>query len=216
MFITASNRFPFRKAFRLILGACLMLWLPWAAPGQTPEPVAESAATPAEVRSNYLLASDDMVHVKVFQEDDLESTLRVSKDGTITFPLIGLVHVGGKSPQDAASVIRALLEKDYLVSAQVSLTVMEYAKRRYTVLGQVQKPGSYELPDREGVTLLEAIGMAGGYTRMADPAKITLKRRTEGKEMLLRLNAKSMASGASSSGFEIQPEDVITVGESMF
>jgi len=193
-----------------------MLWLPWAAPGQTPEPVAESAATPAEVRSNYLLASDDMVHVKVFQEDDLESTLRVSKDGTITFPLIGLVHVGGKSPQDAASVIRALLEKDYLVSAQVSLTVMEYAKRRYTVLGQVQKPGSYELPDREGVTLLEAIGMAGGYTRMADPAKITLKRRTEGKEMLLRLNAKSMASGASSSGFEIQPEDVITVGESMF
>ena len=51
---------------------------------------------------------------------------------------------------------------------------------------------------------------------MADPARITLKRRAEGKETVFRLNAKSMASGASSSGFEIEPEDVITVGESMF
>ena len=190
-----------------------------AVPVATPAPMATAApvATPvAEEESNYQLAPGDMLHVKVFQEDDLESTLRISRDGTITFPLIGLAHVGGKSPQDAAAVIRTLLEKDYLVNAQVSVTVMEYAKRRYTVLGQVQKPGSYELPDREGVTLLEAIGMAGGYTRMADPARITLKRRAEGKETVFRLNAKSMASGASSSGFEIEPEDVITVGESMF
>ena len=217
----------------LLAGALLALVLPLEAFGQFPEPSPQQAPTipvaipfavptaapvavPAVAESNYPLSPDDMIHVKVFQEDDLESTLRIAKDGTITFPLIGLVHVGGESPQDAATAIRVLLEKDYLVSAQVSVTVMEYAKRRYTVLGQVQKPGSYELPDREGITLLEAIGMAGGYTRAADPAKITLKRRSAGKETIFRLNAKSMASGASSSSFEIEPEDVITVGESMF
>ena len=194
-----------------------MFWLSGTAcPAQTPRPIATPAAAPAEARPNYLLAPDDVVRVKVFQEDDLDSTLRLSKDGTITFALIGLVHLAGKSSQDAAEIIRTRLAKDYLVNPQVSVTVLEYAKRRFTVLGQVQRPGSYDVPDRETVTLLQAIGMAGGYTRIANPSKITCKRRIEEKETILKLNAKSMASGQSSSGFEILPGDVITVGESMF
>jgi len=213
MLIAMLNKIRLSKGPCLIPGLCLILWLSGAAsPGQAPRAVAVAVEAPA----NYLLVPDDLVRVKVFQEDDLDSTLRVSKDGTITFPLIGLVHVGGKSPQDAADLIRAELARDYLVNPQVTMTVMEYAKRHFTVLGQVQRPGSYDLPDREAVTLLQAIGMAGGYTRIADPSKITCKRRAEDKEVILKLNGKSMASGKSSSGFEIQPGDVITVGESMF
>ncbi len=118
----------------------------------------------------------------MFQEDDLDCVLRVSKDGTITFPLIGRVVIGGKTPQDAALAIKALLAKDYLVNPQVNVTVTEYAKRLFTVLGQVQRPGSYDLPDRDPLTLIQAIGMAGGYTRIADPGKITLKRTWMGKK----------------------------------
>ena len=217
MFIALRNILLFFKSGRWIPGACLMFWLSGTAcPAQTPRPIATPAAAPAEARPNYLLAPDDVVRVKVFQEDDLDSTLRLSKDGTITFALIGLVHLAGKSSQDAAEIIRTRLAKDYLVNPQVSVTVLEYAKRRFTVLGQVQRPGSYDVPDRETVTLLQAIGMAGGYTRIANPSKITCKRRIEEKETILKLNAKSMASGQSSSGFEILPGDVITVGESMF
>jgi polysaccharide export outer membrane protein len=66
------------------------------------------------------------------------------------------------------------------------------------------------------MTLLQAIGMAGGYTRIGDPSKITLKRKSDGKESLLKLNAKRMAGEGASSTFEILPGDIITVGESIF
>jgi polysaccharide export outer membrane protein len=166
--------------------------------------------------TDYRLAPNDVVEIKVFQENDLDSTLRVSKDGTITFPLIGSVNLGGKTPQDAALTIKAALAKDYLVNPQVNVTVVEYAKRLFTVLGQVQRPGSYDLPDRDTLTLIQAIGMAGGYTRIADPGKITLKRTVDGKQSLMHLNGKKMANGSTESAFAIESGDIITVGESIF
>ena len=170
----------------------------------------------ADRQSNYVLSPNDLIDIRVFQEDDLASKVRISKDGSVTLPLIGSVSVGGKTPQDAARTIREMLAKDYLVNPQVNLTVVEYSKRRFTVLGQVNRPGAFDMPDRDFIGLLQAIGMAGGYTRIADPARITLKRTTNGKDSVMKLNAKTMASQGSSSGFEIQPGDVITVGESIF
>jgi protein involved in polysaccharide export with SLBB domain len=182
------------------------------------------AATPADAvvpdqegpRANYVLAANDLIGIRVFQEDDLETRVRISKDGTITFPLIGAIRVGGKTPQEAARTIRDLLAKGYLINPQVTVSVLEYTKYRLTVLGQVQKPGSYDFPDRERLSLLEAIGMAGGYTRIADPGKIVVKRISNGKESVYRVNAKKMASRVDASAFEVLPGDVITVGESIF
>jgi polysaccharide export outer membrane protein len=166
--------------------------------------------------STYYVAPDDVVSVTVYQEADLATTARVAKDGTINFPLIGTVNIAGKTPDDAARVIAAELAKDYLVNPQVSISVTEYSKRRFTVLGEVQKPGQYEMPDRDSVTLLEAIGAAGGYTRIADPSNIRLKRLQGGKETVFKLNAKSMASERATASFEVRPGDIITVGESFF
>jgi polysaccharide export outer membrane protein len=192
----------------------VLFWLASSLGAWAQIPKAEAVVGGSE--SNYVLSANDLVKLTVFQENDLETTVRVSKDGTVTFPLIGPVKIGGKSPQDAAKLVRDLLAKDYLVNPQVNLTVMEYSKRRFTVLGQVQRPGAYDMPDRDTINLLQAIGMAGGYTRIADPGKINLKRTVNGKESMMKLNAKRMASGDSTSGFEIQPGDIITVGESIF
>lgn len=195
-----------------ILALALWFALGFCVDAQVPktEPVTGSN------ESNYVLSANDLVKLTVFQEADLETTVRVSKDGTVTFPLIGPVKIGGKSPQDAAKIVRDLLAKDFLVNPQVNLTVMEYSKRRFIVLGQVQRPGAFDMPDRDSVRLLQAIGMAGGYTRIADPSKISLKRSVNGKETLFKLNAKRMANGDTTSEFEILPGDVITVGESLF
>lgn len=179
-------------------------------------PPSEAMPEQAGPRANYVLAPNDLVGIKVFQEDDLETKVRISKDGTITFPLVGVVRIGGKSPQEAAKAIRDMLAKGYLINPQVTVSVLEYTKYRLTVLGQVQKPGSYDFPDRERLTLLEAIGMAGGYTRIADPGKVVVKRVLNGQESVFRVNAKTMASRANSSAFEVLPGDVITVGESIF
>jgi polysaccharide export outer membrane protein len=176
----------------------------------------DSPVKPAQISTDYQILPADILEINVFQEPDLKSTLRVSNEGTIAFPLIGMVPVGGLTPQGAAQALRDRLAKGYLVNPQVSVTVMEFSKRRFTVLGEVQKPGSYDMPDQQDVTVLQAIGMAGGYTRIANPGKVTLMRKAEGKSRTFALNAKKMAAGNAESAFIVRPGDVITVAESRF
>lgn len=163
---------------------------------------------------NYRLTAQDVVQIKVFQETDLETTARISKDGTIPFPLIGSVSLGGRTVQEAGNTIREKL-KEYLVNPQITLKITEYSKRRFTVLGQVGRPGTYDFPDDTTMNLLEAIGMAGGYTRIANPGSIILKRQVNGQEVIYKLNAKSMSKDEATKRFEIQPGDTILVGESI-
>jgi protein involved in polysaccharide export with SLBB domain len=199
-----------------------------AAVAQTPDaPTPDSTAAPlpglpgpglkpATTNLNYQISPADILQITVFQEEDLKSLLRVSNDGAITFPLIGVVPVKGLSAPEAAQAIATRLAKGYLLNPQVTVTVMEFSKRRFTVLGSVQKPGSYDMPDQEDTTLLQAIGIAGGYTRIADARKVTLMRKTSGKPEVFHINAKKMAAGTGEPMFNILPGDVITVPESMF
>src|SRR5436853_199537 len=83
--------------------------------------------------------------------------------GTVTLPLIGQVKIGGKTIDEAAGQITAIFDDGYLVNPQVSLTIVEYGKRRFTVLGQVQRPGTYEMPSEDAVNLMQAISIAGGF-----------------------------------------------------
>ena len=154
------------------------------------------------------------MNVKVFQEDDLQVTERLARDGTITLPFIGQVSLAGRTLQESAEILQGRL-REYLVHPQVTVRVVEYSKRRFTVLGQVSKPGNYEMPDDSTLTLLEAIGMAGGYTRIANPGKVILKRQdASGAETLFRLDAGRMAKDKDSPRFEVLPSDTILVGES--
>ena len=124
--------------------------------------------------------------------------------------------MGGKTVNEAADFLRRKYGERFLVNPQLTVTVTDFSKKRFTVLGQVQSPGSYSMPDNEDVTLLQAIGMAGGYTRIAEPSNITVKRIENGVESLIKLNAKRMARGGASASFKIHPGDVINVPESIF
>jgi protein involved in polysaccharide export with SLBB domain len=171
---------------------------------------------PALRADDYLIAPTDMLDITVFQEPDLKTTLRVSNQGTIAFPLIGTLAVGGLTPEQAAQMIERRLGQGYLINPQVSVTVAEFSKRRFTVLGEVQKPGSYDMPDQQKVTVLQAIGMAGGYTRIANAGRVTLMRRIEGRERTFHLDANKMARGTAESALQVVPGDVITVGQRTF
>ncbi len=165
---------------------------------------------------NYILSPNDFIQIAVFQEDDLNTATRISKSGTVDLPLIGTVQLGGQTVSKATILIRNKLMDGYIRNPQVSITLIEFAKRRYTVLGQVQHPGNYEMPQQETVTLLEAISMAGGYTKVADPGKVTVKRIVSGNETVFELNAKAMARDKDVKRFLIEAGDTITVAESMF
>ncbi|MEX1045219.1 MAG: polysaccharide biosynthesis/export family protein [Chthoniobacterales bacterium] len=166
--------------------------------------------------ADYRLSANDLLDFRVFQEPELDGVIRVSGDGTAIFPLIGPVTMVGKTVTQATEDIKTRYRDGYLVYPQVSLTVRTYAQKLFTVLGQVQKPGSYDMKGSDEITLLQAIGMAGGYTKIANPGRVTVKRQQDGGERVIKLDAKRMARGDDSASFYIKPGDVITVAESLF
>lgn len=181
-----------------------------------PAAPAPAAATAGTAPSSYVLSPNDGVQIDVFQEDELRTGAIISKDGTINFPLLGSVKIAGLTQAQARDLITDRLRADYLVNPQVSFAVTRFASKRFSVLGQVNRPGPYELPAQENIDLLEAIAMAGGYTRIAEPGKITIKRRVGDKEQVLNVNAKRMAKTSGTERFIVEPGDTITVGESIF
>jgi len=181
------------------------------APAQTPP-----TSTAAVQTRDYRLAPNDLLDFRVFQEPELDAVVRVSGDGVASFALIGPVQIGGRTIAEAIELIKARYREGYLKNPQLSLTVRAYARKLFTILGQVQRPGSYDMQGTNQITLLQAIGMAGGYTKIADPANITVKRLESDGERVLKFNAKRMARGEDKTTVFIKTGDVITVGESIF
>jgi polysaccharide export outer membrane protein len=126
------------------------------------------------------------------------------------------VELAGKSVADATNEIRTKLDKDYIINPQVTLTVMEYAEQWVTVLGEVQKPGQVEIPPEGGLDLLGAIALAGGYTRVADPGNVIVRRVINGHDVVARVDARRLARDTNVQEFMVQPGDRISVQESIF
>ena len=131
---------------------------------------------------DYRLSVNDLLDFRIFQEPDFDAVIRVSGDGTAIFPMIGQVHIAGKTIGETTELLRNRYMSGYLTNPQVNLTVRTYARKMFTILGQVQRPGTYPIEGSESVSLLQAIGMAGGYTRIANPNKVIVKRREGGAE----------------------------------
>src|SRR5438270_10072334 len=183
-------------------------------------PVAAAPALPPGVSapSGYILSANDQVAVEVFGEEDLRTNGRLNGEGNLSVPLLGSIHLGGLTLTQAAARLTDLYARDYLVNPRVNVMLVGYAKRRFTMLGQINRPGSYDMPDGspEGIDLLEEVAMAGGYTRIAAPERISVRRHSNsGKDEIIRVDAKRLARG-DRGNFTVLPGDAITVGESIF
>jgi polysaccharide biosynthesis/export protein len=170
----------------------------------------------ASVSANYRLSPGDLIYVKVFQEDDLTSSLRIGEDGTIPFPLIGSVKVGGLTLAQATKAIYTPLDARFLVNPQITVTVLSFTDRHVTVLGQVEHAGDYNLKEQGSIDFLEAIGLAGGFTRLANTKDVTVRRIVNDKAIIIRVDANKIANDSGTSSFQILPGDTITVQERLF
>src|SRR5213080_4180524 len=183
-------------------------------------PTGAMAPLPSGVSApnGYILSANDQVAVEVFGEDDLRTNGRLNGEGNLSVPLLGSIRLAGLTLTQAASKLTELYSRDYLVSPKVNVMLIGYAKRRFSVLGQVNRPGSYEMPDGSpgGIDLLEAIAMAGGYTRIAAPERVNVRRHTAAAgDQIFKVNAKRFTHGTGGS-FRVEPGDTVTVGESIF
>lgn len=124
------------------------------------------------------LKPNDKIAVVVFGEQELSQQLPVSPVGTINFPLLGQVPVANLTSEEVAKKIEALLEKDYIRDAQVSVDLVGRKAHSVMVIGQVRRPGPVEFPSGSSLDLFTAIATAGGAAEeSADTSKIEVKRR---------------------------------------
>jgi polysaccharide export outer membrane protein len=167
--------------------------------------------------AGYVLSPTDQVTIEVFGEDDLRTNGRLNPEGNLSVPLLGSIHLAGLTLTQAVSRLTELYSRDYLVNPKINVTLLSYARKRFSILGQVNRPGSMEMPEgtQEGIDLLEAIALAGGYTRVASPERITVRRQNASGDQIFKVNAKRFTKGKG-GGFLVKPGDTINVGESIF
>lgn len=169
----------------------------------------------------------DKVTVKIYPEDDYlkGAQMEVSTEGNIVLPLLDRIEIKGLTIAEAEKKITDLLAKDYLVNPIVVIEVADRLlekegegiinKRSVSILGQVQKPGTYEFSSEGKMTLLEVISKAGGFTDVANVKKIKVIRKGEGKNSVISANAESIIGGRDPD-VPLETDDVIHVGESFF
>ncbi len=158
----------------------------------------------------YRICANDLLDISVYSELDLTKTVRVTADGAISYPLLGNISVKGLTAKELETKITELLAADYLVNPQVSVFIKEYAK--ISVLGQVRSPGAYEL--KTGLTVMDAIALAGGFTNQANALDVKLVRIKGNEKESISINANEViAQGAKEKDIALEPGDLIVVGE---
>jgi polysaccharide export outer membrane protein len=168
-------------------------------------------------RSDYVLQPQDSLRVFIFQHDDLNrqmDSVQVSPEYSISLPLVGTISVRGLTTRQAEGIIRQAFDRDYLVNPQVSVVVVKYAERSVNVLGQVGKPDRVPFPQEKGLTIIEAITLAGGPTRLADLKRVKLTRKQSDSETVVEeIDVSSMMNKGGKDAVQLKTGDVIFVPE---
>ncbi|MDE2038814.1 MAG: polysaccharide biosynthesis/export family protein [Elusimicrobia bacterium] len=178
--------------------------------------IASALSAANQKKVDYLISPADLLQVTIYGNKDLDRELRVSQAGTISFPLVGEVKIGGLTVIGAEDALAAKLS-NYLVDPQVTVFIKEYGNKHVYVFGQVTKPGSYDIPAESHLTVLEAISMAGGFTLVAAPDRTKVIRNVDGKSQVVTVEVSAVTQrGEKNKDIPLQPNDVVYVPQSFF
>jgi polysaccharide export outer membrane protein len=184
----------------------------------------QAVAPPPIKNPTYVVGPTDVLSIRVFDEASLTCDCTVDADGSITFPLVGRVAVGGKTLRETETILTELLRRDYVRRAQVSVEVKNYRSRSIFVLGEIRSPGKYSI-DAE-VTLLEVIANAGSLTatagntiivqRQKDPTAPVTGPAIPGQDTgveILRISYDDLREGRLKSNITLQDGDTLFIPE---
>lgn len=155
--------------------------------------VLPAEAGPAVTVDDYRLGAGDQIRLTVFRHQDLSGEFELDGRGAFAMPLVGDVDGLGLSARQLEDRIETRLrEGNYLVDPQVSIEVLNY--RPFYIIGEVREPGSYAYVN--GMTVVNAIALAGGYTYRADQDDVTITR-----------------GGSNGTSLEADPETAVLPGD---
>jgi polysaccharide export outer membrane protein len=174
-----------------------------------PAALSDQQEEPSFVKE-YRIGPKDLLEITVFELPELNQTVRVSEDGTITLPLLGAVKIDGLTKDELEQRISSLLEEKYLKNPRVSVFIREYQSKLVAVIGAVEKPGMYELIGR--FTLLQMISKAGGLKESASNEIFVIRDGEKGETTSIAIDLDElMINGNPKLNIPLQPNDVINV-----
>jgi len=177
-------------------------------PELPPEPP-ESARAAASAG----LGPGDALDIRVFDEDRFGGEFQVGDDGAIDFPMVGSLDVTGKTKDEVARLLEQRLADGFLNNPQVSVQVKQRGNREVSVLGQVNKAGSFDY--RDGLTVVQAVSLAGGPGAFAAPARVKVTRRTGvGDETVTFEVSLPAIFNGKAEDVVLRPGDIVFVPES--
>lgn len=181
-----------------------------AAAPVAPRPASVVPVTPMASATEYVIGDDDVLHIAVWQNEDLNLEVVVRPDGKISFPLIGDVAARGMTITRLDEEITRRLS-EYVRSPEISISLRKIGGSKVILLGEIQKPGVYSMAGQK--TLLEAIGLAGGFTRDSVPSSIILIRGGLADPSAQRINLSKALKGMDflRQNIVLQAEDVVFV-----
>jgi protein involved in polysaccharide export with SLBB domain len=157
----------------------------------------------------------DIFSMQIVTEKDLPAEYQVASDGTVDLPYVQTIQVAGLEPQEIARVVRQkLIDDKILTNPIVVVQVKEYHSRTVILLGQLAKPGSFTLTP--GLTLMQAISMAGGLNQIANDDNVTLTRKLNAKETKTVTISVDAITEGKAPDVPLQAGDRIYVHERLF
>jgi polysaccharide export outer membrane protein len=161
-------------------------------------------------RSDYEIGRQDLLDISVFDLEELDQTVRVADDGSITLPLLGRLQVAGLTKGELEARIAGLLEERFVRNPQVTIFVKEYESKKVAVSGAVKKPDTYEMLG--GKTLLEMISLAGGLDKDLGEQIVIFRQDAEGNTQRIPVDLERLVYDADPSlNLPILPGDIIYV-----
>ena len=182
-----------------------------ASPGSSPSASTSGAASTGKSVSadpNYVIGAQDVLDINVWKEDQLTKSVPVRPDGKISLPLLNDVQAAGLTPTQLANQITEGLKK-FITDPQVTVIVREINSQRVYLIGEVGRAGAYPL--LPGMTVLQALSSAGGFTQFANIKKIYVLRNENGKQQKFPFNYKQALNENSSENITLKAGDTIVV-----
>jgi polysaccharide biosynthesis/export protein len=173
---------------------------------------AQSSVQPAKTSDDgsFVIGDDDGLAISVWKEPDLTRTIQVRSDGKISLPLIGEVQATGRTPLQLERDISTKLQ-NYIAKPEVTVMVTQINSKKFNILGQVAKPGSYSLS--VAPTVVDAIAAAGGLRDFAKQKNIyILRQKAGGSESRITFNYKDFIKGKDlNQNIKLEPHDTVVV-----
>jgi polysaccharide export outer membrane protein len=193
----------------LFLGLVVVLAAPQSGQAQS-APDGGAASGNKAHDDNFVIGNDDVLAISVWKEPELTKSVPVRSDGKISLPLVGEIQAAGQTPHQLEQVITDKL-KSFITTPEVTVVVEKVNSRKYNVLGEVTKPGSYPLTTE--MTIMDAIAAAGGFRDFAKKSGVyVLRKSPNGQEAHLKFNYKDFVKGNNSAqNVKLEPNDTIIV-----